>query len=218
MKRPILRLCTFVILGAIINIAVAWGLVCSVNSQKLDGAAEVEIDDDIDGWTGSVPADWPPPHYGERSWQCGILVEHLSADNSDLGGMPLSEFRQWTSDRMDAGWPMLCLRSFDHRFATQQRTDELSTPFQRGIMVPQQWLRPTGSPQVCLPVMPIGPGFAINTAFYAMTVWLLLTARGAVRRHIRTRRGQCPTCAYPVGASDVCTECGGPVARRSTQD
>ena len=27
----------------------------------------------------------------------------------------------------------------------------------------------------------------------------------------RIKRGLCPACAYPVGASDVCTECGKPV-------
>ena len=30
-------------------------------------------------------------------------------------------------------------------------------------------------------------------------------------RRIRARRGQCPACAYPIGASNVCTECGAAV-------
>jgi hypothetical protein len=42
-------------------------------------------------------------------------------------------------------------------------------------------------------------------------LWLLFAAPGWVRRRIRARRGQCPACAYPVGASTVCTECGRPV-------
>jgi hypothetical protein len=36
-------------------------------------------------------------------------------------------------------------------------------------------------------------------------------APGSVRRRMRIRRGLCPACAYPVGQSDVCTECGRPV-------
>jgi hypothetical protein len=59
-----------------------------------------------------------------------------------------------------------------------------------------------------LPCFPIWPGFAINTIFYAAILWLLFFAPGSLRRMIRRRRGLCPACAYPVGTSPVCTECG----------
>ena len=55
------------------------------------------------------------------------------------------------------------------------------------------------------------PGFAINTIFYAAMLWLLFAAPGYVRRRVRVRRGLCPACAYPIGTSDVCTECGKPL-------
>ncbi len=29
-----------------------------------------------------------------------------------------------------------------------------------------------------------------------------------LRRFLRVRRGLCPKCAYPMGESEVCTECG----------
>jgi len=65
-----------------------------------------------------------------------------------------------------------------------------------------------------LPLAPIWPGFAVDTLFYA-TVWmvflLLLRGPSVIPRTIRHRRGQCPACAYPVGESPVCTECGGPL-------
>jgi hypothetical protein len=63
-----------------------------------------------------------------------------------------------------------------------------------------------------IPYSPLWPGFAINTIFYAAILWLLFTVPRFVRRRIRARGGQCPACAYPVGASDVCTECGAAVA------
>ena len=59
-----------------------------------------------------------------------------------------------------------------------------------------------------LPVIPAWPGFAINTVFYAVILWLLFAAPFALRRRRRMRRGLCPACAYPVGESPVCTECG----------
>src|SRR5436190_4878533 len=62
-----------------------------------------------------------------------------------------------------------------------------------------------------LPLEPIWPGFAINTIFYAAILWLLVAAPFALLHRIRARRGQCPACAYPVGTSNICTECGRPV-------
>ena len=39
-------------------------------------------------------------------------------------------------------------------------------------------------------------------------LWLLIPGPFALRRFLRTRRGLCPRCAYPVGESAVCSECG----------
>jgi hypothetical protein len=63
-----------------------------------------------------------------------------------------------------------------------------------------------------LPLRPIWPGFAINTLLYAGILWPLFAAPFALRRRRRIKRGLCPACAYPVGASEVCTECGAAVA------
>jgi predicted amidophosphoribosyltransferase len=49
---------------------------------------------------------------------------------------------------------------------------------------------------------------------YAAILWMLFAAPFALRRWRRIKRGLCPACAYPVGASDVCTECGKPVKPR----
>ena len=59
-----------------------------------------------------------------------------------------------------------------------------------------------------LPLIPIWPGFAVNTIFYGAIIWLLIPGPFALRRLIRRRRGLCPACGYPVGESDVCSECG----------
>jgi hypothetical protein len=59
-----------------------------------------------------------------------------------------------------------------------------------------------------LPLRPIWPGFATNTLFYAAILWLLFAAPFALRHHIRIKRGLCSACAYPIGTSHLCTECG----------
>ena len=59
-----------------------------------------------------------------------------------------------------------------------------------------------------LPLRPLFPGFAINTIFYAAVLWVLFAVPGRVRRWRRIKRGVCVHCAYPVGSSSVCSECG----------
>ncbi len=60
-----------------------------------------------------------------------------------------------------------------------------------------------------LPWHPLWPGFGVNTLLYATLLWLLIPGLVALRRFLRVRRGLCPKCAYPMGESSVCTECGG---------
>ncbi len=67
-----------------------------------------------------------------------------------------------------------------------------------------------------LPLRPLPLGFAINTIFYATLLWLLIPGPFVLRRFLRVRRGLCPTCAYPMGASSVCTECGCGLPKRAT--
>jgi hypothetical protein len=59
-----------------------------------------------------------------------------------------------------------------------------------------------------IPLAPIWHLFAVNTLFYAPILWLLICGPFALRRFLRRRRGLCPKCAYPMGDSSVCTECG----------
>ena len=66
-----------------------------------------------------------------------------------------------------------------------------------------------------LPLRPIWPGFALNTVFYATLLWLLIPGPFVLRRFLRLRRGLCPKCAYPMGESSVCTECGGALPKRA---
>ncbi len=67
------------------------------------------------------------------------------------------------------------------------------------------------------PLLPIWPGFAVCTLLYAAALWLLICGPfvpGRVIREFRVKRSRCPACAYPVGQSDVCSECGKPLPGR----
>ncbi len=71
------------------------------------------------------------------------------------------------------------------------------------------------SPRRFLPLRPLWPGFAVNTIFYATILWLLIPGPFILRRFLRLRRGLCPKCAYPMGESAVCTDCGGELPKRA---
>ena len=61
-----------------------------------------------------------------------------------------------------------------------------------------------------IPFIPIWPGFAINTALYAATLYALFFAFVDVRRFRRARRGRCVACGYDLNGVDggKCSECG----------
>ena len=66
-----------------------------------------------------------------------------------------------------------------------------------------------------LPLRPIWAPFTINTLFYAAILWLIIPGPFVLRRFLRLRRGLCPMCAYPMGESAVCSECGQELLKRA---
>ncbi len=72
---------------------------------------------------------------------------------------------------------------------------------------------PMGLPRV-LPVSPLWLGFAVNSCAYAAAIGLLVFGPLVVVRRLRPGRNLCPTCAYPIGASARCPECGNAVPAR----
>lgn len=56
------------------------------------------------------------------------------------------------------------------------------------------------------------PGVIGNPLLAAIALWLVFVAPFVlwldVRRRFRIHKGLCPQCAYPVGTSSQCTECG----------
>ena len=65
-----------------------------------------------------------------------------------------------------------------------------------------------------LPLRPIWSGFILNTLFYGVLAWLAVPGPLALRRLLRARRGLCMKCAYPIGAGEICTEFGAAVTPR----
>lgn len=110
--------------------------------------------------------------------------------------------------RIDAGWPMRSFRGFV--------SGGMLDPNHSQILFPQQELRVIARERIVgkgmlpryLPYGPIWLGLIVNTLLYAIVLIVIMWMWSVIRSKLRLRRGLCPTCKYPIGESEVCTECG----------
>ena len=199
MRRRLLTILIFLLAGAVVNVAVAWGCAAwsQVHQASVSEPQRIMIETAF------------REHFGldENTRQIHLLHSQgfgltiWSADRSRPYG-PWSTARKPHPDYehlllCEAGWPLRGLnKSFG--WSRSSRPSSIRKGLTRALP-----LRP-----IALPLHPIWPGFAINTVLYATILWLLIRGPFVLRRFVHMRRGLCPKCAYPMGESPVCTECG----------
>ena len=226
MKRrpPLLIVLLLLVAGAIVNVAVAWG--CAMWSGTSMEIVEIERpdlnDEYIAWWSVRFPERDPRPRKLTREESLNdvdpgyVLIEDAEVFGVRGRNMALLPWRQATS--IWAGWPLEALTGeWRYRALWQQQPRTQEVNLIRADWLPQPELDVWG---YCfdrfLPLRPLWPGFAINTVFYAVMLWLLFAAPSALRRRWRIRRGLCPKCAYDLrgGPPDggACPECGSIVA------
>jgi len=220
MRRCVLKLAVFLLLGAIINVAVAWGCAMSLN-----------------------PFDWKEGPFGTSARRTSF--DAWSCHSNKIAGAEVRMYAQWIGLDLSAAllgepdntpWLADCRAPWE---AQEQLDDSSHTTFDaRGWPLPSLWSRldldgsgvrckygiETGcflnanawAPR-CLPMKPIWNRFAFNTGFYAAVMWLVFVIPHVLRRKRRMSRNLCLACGYPIGWSDVCTECGSQVNRRSVE-
>ena len=193
MRRHLLTIAIFLLAGAVVNVAVAWGcalLLDLVHSDLLDAYN--------DQYSEIV--------WGYRRYQRpGVRIDtYYRLDHESIIG-------PWAIEN-GRGWPMIALWN-------EGEVDEHGEYKYQGAIVTHIpiYTGPMMLGYRTLPLRPFWPSFAVNTIFYAAVLWLLIPGPFALRRLIRQRRGLCPKCAYPMGESAVCTECGAelPTRKRS---
>jgi hypothetical protein len=203
-KRRIVFILIFLVAGALVNVAVAWG--CAAWSLA-------KRDYSNDWWSAlqeQERADPTPKYVVVHDREVGFGIERTLYRREPTGfvsGVVLPFLV-----RIDCGWPCRALTGEieDTRPGRTQPPNEWSQS--RNALVigtnarSAAWRHPRGL--MVLPLAPLWPGFVVNTAFYGAILWLLIPGPFALRRFVRVKRGLCPKCAYPMGESDVCTECG----------
>jgi hypothetical protein len=205
-----------VLLGAIINVAVAWG--CVLWGHKLPNSdGEYSLGENIkDGgpWPVAVFDDWPARYsysfdYKRTAYTISSLV-HKPVDCTD---------QSLRAEITNAGIPLraLCSLELSHWSGDQQFTNHPPGGiWDAGINPPSILTNRTRAISLRLPLRPIWPGFAINTIFYAAVLWIVFAIPGGVKRFRRRRRGHCIHCGYDLrgqpppeaGQSTKCPECG----------
>ena len=225
MKRWLAKLVVVLVLGAIVNVAVAWGCATWVDPAK--GKYE-------NGFRSSGQHTWEfvriVAHgttllWSTRGWSKdaidfdsdGPAPDEFVPSWSDLGA-PTSEFMDIVNRSPDSlvlevrwlhcfGWPRRSLWS--HWSRLEDPGEPAPVYASEGYILPlvPSWGNLIPRP---LPTRPIWPGFAFNTFFYAATLWLLTLGPFTARRMIRRKRGHCIKCGYDLRGdfSAGCPECG----------
>lgn len=242
-RRAVLRIGVFVLLGAIVNIATAWILAAwpeSVHLRSGDrngyGAFARSCLDGDARYTTNVFRDHGDLDIFQFPERWGIDIEWWSVNPSTRAKLipswsvvrgiePLASYMKrhpgpgLKYHERATGWPMLSLRYWwlmPAGWEPHWSNSAVDPTIESGglVRVPRRFL-PRGN-RNDLPYLPIWPGFIFNAAFYAIILWMVFQSPFVLRRMVRRRRNLCPACAYPIGISNVCTECGGEVHQQKT--
>ena len=110
-----------------------------------------------------------------------------------------------------SGWPAIAMRTrYEEWSVAGQLGGQSFHQVTEGILLTPKAAVRRGCKAKVVPLRPLWPGFAINTAFYAAILWLVIPGPFALRRHIRRKRGLCVACGYDLrgNLSAGCPECG----------
>jgi len=208
-KRWALRILLFLLGGAIVNVAVAWAIAfwLDVNGRGGPDSSYETLQAQIFRCAGATHVE--------------VQVKRASSANLAKAADSLADtLGVWLPTISDShavivdlrGWPFLSLATWHVPPTFERFTTESASRMRWGIRTGRRWSHAYLVPRA-LPLRPLWPGFAINTLFYAGVLWVLLAGPFALRRMIRKRRGRCAQCAYPIGQSPVCTECGAAISK-----
>ena len=220
MKKRLTTVAIFLLAGAVVNVAVAWG------------CAE---------WLGFNPGNWQywavsgevaparlfivfeqpgyravstvlDPSQESIDYAIEVRKDRIETPVPQAWLTEITDYDPMCVSRFDAyGWPARSLWC-GYSFLFQQRQWRVSTFFgavQLAAFAPSI-SDPIWHRHHVLPYWPIWKGVVTNSVFNAGILWLLICGPLALRRLIRRRRGLCPACGYDLRHAEhgACPECG----------
>jgi hypothetical protein len=236
-RHVILHIIIVLLLGVVLNVAVAWGTIFVQGDafRMTPHAANIQqgIYDQPSGLRHGEVLGYVCRGCG---WGYDRVEAHLvtrirAGDERHFSRHDLSFLPSWATGIMDAaippdaiacqqvidarGWPCLALRS--HTFITLSESGVPQVRVDGGLsrQIAIVLYNDTVATNFALPTRIMPRGFAINSLLYAAASAALIAAPGAVRRQVRARRNRCVHCGYLLaGTPDRCPECGRERARR----
>ncbi len=196
MRRRLFTLAICLLLGAVVNVAVAWG--CALgHTDYMNNEKHPPALDDLRWWKERAPQGFPLQPVGAADsygfgltftllWELEWEVHHTLGDNA------------W---RFRAGLPM---RSMEQSVWVE-RSKRLVVE-QDLARIPLWW----SSNDVLVPLRRLWLAFAVNSLFYAIVSASVLASIVALRRVIRRKRAHCIKCSYDLRGAEheTCPECG----------
>ncbi|MEE8156112.1 MAG: hypothetical protein V3T53_14260 [Phycisphaerales bacterium] len=231
MKRRLFKLVVLLLLGAIVNVAVAWGCAAwiDIDHRRNETSWGIDFRDGKDwslsttrshgamwiqsNWSFDLDPMFNRPGLRPSSATSLIKMRLVFVHPTDQQQLELSDL---TRTLTAYGWPKLALWSgYQRRQEVGTVRTSASWTITTGLRITgeQFALNPGSAVPRTLPYRIIWPGFAINTIFYAVLLWMLwLLTLGpfTARRIIRRKRGHCIKCGYDLRGTEheACPECG----------
>lgn len=213
-RRLITRAFICLLLGAILNVAVAWGCVWwALPASRAAGPQHRA------SWAGSVPAGWIAPTSPLWIETSAGLTEYRLHTISPSERYPVIAYVQHV---LEAGLPfrsMFVERHYEENAGVTYSGFMLgSLSGERRGLIPE-WIPGTRYSRASrlLPGSIMWIGFAANSVLYGFLSGVIFGLLLGWHRRRRVRRNECAACGYPIGTSPVCTECGAPLPTSATQ-
>jgi hypothetical protein len=237
MKRVAIKLLVFILLGAIVNVAVAWMAVSIARPMPLGGmfvGLPLENSDEFDDRAAIlISLGWKPTPSDEHTvytlnwtnlsvfgFDRGLWIEDAQRRPTSHASGKIFVQRRMAAILFVSGWPS---RSMCGAIWNSALFDEIpvtcpSWVSSNCIVLDDQ----RGWSDRALPLGPLWPGFAINTIFYAAVLWIIFTIPGSVKRLRRRAKGWCIHCGYDLRGQTTsvneerrCPECGRAIMARN---
>lgn len=207
--RSAIRVGMLLVLGAAMNFGVmvfcVWvhegtgTLAQRLREQTSSHSSQVEL---ASVWPMRAKTGWPDAPRESRAFVFPWMTKVHAWQRKQRFRDEYAE--SWDMVIRQSGWPLQCW--WDIEVARDCQTGSRCREIHGRLDVTGWLARRTGLQS--LPVYPSPFRSMTNMVFWSLVAGAIGAMPGLVRAHYRRRRGLCPACAYPVGVSPVCTECG----------
>ncbi len=224
-RKRVLVILGCLVVGVVVNVLVAWGCALRIKSTWSTTEPNSPFRFVHQDWPMPVPANWPPdPDFVTKNGGSGLSGLHLTTDTYEVSKI------EYFASVNKAGWPVVAMRwdvLTELDYPQRQVRYLLNDGTWRGLWLGgmpvsarlhwdyQRYRLATtiqGSREgVPVPLRPLWPGFAVNTAIYGAFAWFVMFAPGVARRARRLKREACVKCGYDLRggvAGGMCPECG----------